>query len=87
MKNLNYNLLQIAVSPLMSAIEQRYSIKFCVLIGISPTEMIQLLSEAFETQAPSRTRVVEWYKRVRKGHQEVENEVRDKPPQQPPKRK
>ena len=33
MKNSKYNLPQRVVSPLMSAIEQRYSIKFCVLLG------------------------------------------------------
>ena len=61
----------------MSAIEQRYSIKFCVLLGKSPTETNQLLSEAYGTQALSRTRVFEWHKRFREGVQEVEDEVRD----------
>ena len=35
----------------MSTIEQRYSIKFCLLLGKSPTETNQLLGEASETQA------------------------------------
>ena len=77
MKNLKYNLPQKVVSPLMPAIEQRYSIKFCILIGKSPTETNQLLSEAYVTLTLSRTRMFEWNKRFRDGHQEVEDEVRD----------
>ena len=59
MKIFIYDLLQIVVSPLMPAIEQRYSIRFGVLLGKSPTETNQLLSEAYATQALSRARMFE----------------------------
>ena len=47
------------------------------MLGKSPTETNQLLSEAYGTQTLSRTRVFEWHKRFRDGRQEVEDEVRD----------
>jgi hypothetical protein len=40
-------------------IKQRVCIKFCVKLGRSATEILEILSEAFGEQSLSRTAVVE----------------------------
>ena len=61
----------------MTALEQRYSIKFCVLLNKSPSETHHLITEAYGDNALSRGRVFEWHKRFREGQQEVEDEARE----------
>jgi hypothetical protein len=42
-------------------IEQRVCIKFCVNLGKSATETLEMLHEAFEEHSLSRTVVFEWH--------------------------
>jgi len=47
--------------------EQRTCLKFCFLLGKTPTESLKMLQEAFKEQALSRARVFEWFSRFEKG--------------------
>lgn len=51
--------------PLMSSIEQRYNMKFCVLLGKLPSESYNLITQAYQDEALLRTQVFEWHKRFR----------------------
>lgn len=41
--------------------EQRYSVKFCVLMGKSRSETLSMIQSTYGTAAMSRTRIYEWY--------------------------
>ena len=41
--------------------EQRVNIKFCVKLGKTATETLQLLRDAYGDEALSRARVFEWH--------------------------
>ena len=60
----------------MSNIEQRYSIKFCVLLGKSATETKTLLEQAYGQDSLGKTMVYEWHRRFREGRVTVEDEDR-----------
>jgi len=47
--------------------EQRTCLKFCFLLGKTPTESLEMLQKAFKEQALSRARVSEWFSRFKKG--------------------
>lgn len=59
----------------MNHLEQRYAIKFCVKLNKSPSETVQLLSEAYPTDRLSKTQIYEWHKRFRDGRENVESEL------------
>ena len=46
---------------------QRTCLKFCFLLGKTPTESLEMLQEAFKEQALSRARVFEWFSRFKRG--------------------
>jgi hypothetical protein len=48
-------------------IEERVCIKFCVNLGKSTTETLEILCEAFGEQSLSRTAVFEWHSCVKAG--------------------
>jgi len=54
--------------------EQRTCLKFCFLLGKTPTESLEMLQEAFKEQALSRARVFEWFSRFKKGDLSIENQ-------------
>jgi hypothetical protein len=55
-------------------IEQQVSIKFCVKLGKSVTETLEMLHEAFGEHYLSRTVVFEWHSRFKAGRVSVEDE-------------
>ena len=58
----------------MSAVEQRYAIKFCFKLGKSATETFDLLQLAYHEDSLSRARIFEWHKRFRDGREDVEDD-------------
>ena len=58
----------------MTAVEQRYAIKFCCKLAKTPTETVALLQQAYQEKALSRARVFEWHKRFREGREDVDDE-------------
>jgi hypothetical protein len=55
-------------------IEQRVCIKFCVEVGKSAAETLEMLLEAFGEHSLSRTVVFEWHSRFKAGRVSVEND-------------
>ena len=51
------------------AMEQRASIKFCVKLGKTFTETLDMLRKAYGDQILSRTTVYEWFKRFKEGRE------------------
>ena len=56
--------------------EQRICIKFCVKNGISETNTLEMLSNAFVDNTISRTTVLEWYRRFKAGRNSTEDDNR-----------
>jgi len=56
--------------------EQRTCLKFCFLLGKTPTESLEMLQEAFKEQALSRERVFERFSRFKKGDLRIEDQPR-----------
>jgi len=56
--------------------EQRVNIKFCVKLGKTATETLQLLRDAYGDEALSRARVFEWHRRFVLGRVSVEDDTR-----------
>jgi len=54
--------------------EQRTCLKFCFLLGKTPTESLEMLQEAFKEQALSHARVFEWFSRFKKGDLSIEDQ-------------
>jgi ribosomal protein S25 len=56
--------------------KQRVNIKFCVKLGKTATETLQLLRYAYGEEALSRARVFEWHKRFVSGRVSVKDDTR-----------
>ena len=56
--------------------EQRTCLKFCFLLGKTPTESSEMLQEAFKEQALSCARVFEWFSHFKKGDLSNEDQPR-----------
>jgi hypothetical protein len=56
--------------------EQRVCIKFCVKLGKSLTETLEMLHEAFVGHSLSRTTVFEWHSRFKDRQLSVEDDER-----------
>jgi len=54
--------------------EQRTCLKFCFLLGKTPTESLEMLQKAFKEQALSCARVFEWFSRFKKGDLSIEDQ-------------
>jgi hypothetical protein len=57
-------------------VEQRVNIKFCVKLGKTATETLQLLRDAYGDEALSRARVFGWHRRFVLGRVSVEDDTR-----------
>jgi hypothetical protein len=57
-------------------IEQCICIKFCVKLGKSATETLEMLHEDFGKHSLSRTVVLEWYSGFKAGRMSVEDDER-----------
>jgi hypothetical protein len=55
---------------------ERVYIKFCVKLGKSATEALEMLSEAFGEYSTRRTAVFEWHSRFKAGRVSVEDDER-----------
>jgi len=55
-------------------IEQRYAIKLCVKLDKSATEIFSSLTEAYGGVTLSRTMVFNWYKALKEGRENVEDD-------------
>jgi hypothetical protein len=60
-------------------IEQRVCIKFCVKLGKSPIETLEMLREAFGERSLSRTAVFEWHSRFKAGRVSVDDNRSGRP--------
>ena len=56
--------------------EQRTCLKFCFLLGKTPTESLEMLQEAFKEQALSCARVFEWFSCFKKEDLSIEDQPR-----------
>jgi len=56
--------------------EQRYAIKFCLKLGKSGSETLQLLRTAYGDAVLSSSQVLTWYKAFKDGREGVEDEER-----------
>ena len=56
--------------------EQRKSIKFCVKLGKTFTETLEMLRKAYGDPALSRTTVYEWFKRFKEGRESLDDDER-----------
>jgi hypothetical protein len=62
------------LSVLDGKFEQRVCIKFCVKLGKSTTETLEMLHEAFGEHSLSQTAVFEWHSRFKAGRMLVEDD-------------
>jgi hypothetical protein len=60
--------------------EQRVAIKFCFKAGLSATESLVLVQEAYGNEAVNRSNVFRLYSRFRDGRELVEDDERDGSP-------
>uniref|UniRef100_A0A803TIB7 Mos1 transposase HTH domain-containing protein n=2 Tax=Anolis carolinensis TaxID=28377 RepID=A0A803TIB7_ANOCA len=58
------------------SLEQRYAIKFCVKLGKSGSETLQLLRTAYGDAVLSSAQVFRWHKAFKDGRESVEDEQR-----------
>ena len=58
------------------SLEQRYAIKFCVKLGKSGSETLQLLRTAYGDAVLSSSQVLRWYKAFKDGREGIEDEQR-----------
>uniref|UniRef100_A0A8C4RHA2 Mos1 transposase HTH domain-containing protein n=1 Tax=Erpetoichthys calabaricus TaxID=27687 RepID=A0A8C4RHA2_ERPCA len=58
------------------SLEQWYAIKFCFLLGKSPSETFTMLQQAFGTECLSYSQAKKWHKAFREGREEVTDEPR-----------
>jgi hypothetical protein len=58
----------------MSETEQRASIKFCVLLGKSFSETLELIKKDYLSDAYSITRVYDWHKKFKDGRKSIESD-------------
>ncbi|XP_029163422.1 protein GVQW3-like [Nylanderia fulva] len=57
-------------------LEQRYSIKFAVKLGKSPTETVGMINQAYGESAMSRNMIFRWHKMFVESREEVDDEPR-----------
>lgn len=57
-------------------IEQRYAIKFCVGLGKSGLETVEMIRQVYKDDTMSRTAIFNWHKQFKDGRQHVEDESR-----------
>jgi hypothetical protein len=64
--------------------EQKANIKFCFKMGKTATETSQLIKQAYDDSALSRTwvflMVFEWFKRFKDGHEDLQDDPRNRTP-------
>ncbi|XP_072765112.1 uncharacterized protein [Anoplolepis gracilipes] len=59
-------------------IEQHVNLKFSVNLNKTPTECLQILTQAYGEDCMSRTRVFEWHKRFTEGREERQSKLKFK---------
>jgi len=57
--------------------EQTVAIKFCFKVGLSATETLVLVQNAYRNEALNRSNVFRWYSPLRDGRDLVEDDERD----------
>ena len=65
-----------AVRRMDVKVEQRVNIKFCLKLGKTTTETLQLLRDAYGDEALSRARVFGWHRRFALGRVSVVDDTR-----------
>jgi transposase len=56
--------------------QQRYATEFCVRLGKSGSETLQLIHQAYGGDAMRRAAVFKWWKRFRDGETDLKDEPR-----------
>jgi hypothetical protein len=72
----SFSTLYFVLSAMSGKIEQRVCIKFCMKLGKSTTETLEMLREAFGEHSLSQTAVFEWHSHFRAGRVSVEDDKR-----------
>jgi hypothetical protein len=57
-------------------LEQRINIKFCAKLGKSASETLQMLTEAYGSNAMKMLSVSEWHRRLKEGREDVKDNKR-----------
>lgn len=65
-----------AVPNMDLKLQQRASIRFCVLLDKTPSQTLEMLQQAYKEQAMGKTQVFEWHKRFREGKNDLEDAPR-----------
>ncbi|GFR21756.1 protein GVQW3 [Trichonephila clavata] len=60
-----------------ASFEQRYAINFCVRLQKSATQTFDMMREAFNDEAISKTSIFRWHKAFKEGKQNVEDIERE----------
>jgi transposase len=61
---------------MQASLEQRYAIKFCVKMGNSASETLEMLRKAYGQATLSSAQVYRWHKAFKDGRESVEDEQR-----------
>jgi hypothetical protein len=57
-------------------LEQRININFCAKLGKSTSETLQMLTEAYGTDAMKKSSIFEWCKRFKEGREDTKEDER-----------
>ena len=57
-------------------LEQRYAIKFCVILRKTGTETLEMLRQVYAKEALSSVQVFRWHKAFKNGRENVDDEQR-----------
>jgi uncharacterized metal-binding protein len=60
-------------------LEKRINITFCVKLGKNASDTCAVLSETYGGKAMKKSGVSEWYKRLKEGRKNVEDDERSRP--------
>jgi hypothetical protein len=61
---------------MQASLEQRYAIKFCVKMGNSASETLEMLRKAYGQATLSSVQVYRWHKAFKDGRESAEDEQR-----------
>jgi hypothetical protein len=60
-----------------SSSEQRVAIKFCFKAGKTATETVEVVRAAYGDEALTRSNIFRWYRRLREGREDVQDDTRN----------
>lgn len=70
----SYTFIVFAVLVMQNKLEHHVSTQFYIKFGKSATETFEIIKKAFEDEAMSRAKKIEWYKRFIEGHEAIKDD-------------